>query len=182
MSEALPFEQQPEESAQAFAAFVVYRDMRADRSLEAVGQKLGKSTALMTRWSKRHHWVGRARSYDVALDARARVVTEKEAIQQRRAMLREHADEARALRRFAKQVLDEIHRRYVAKDGTLHWVTGDDLIKLVAQLPKIVDTAQRLERLAVGEPAENLEPPKPPEEMTTDELDAYIRLLQESLT
>jgi len=57
------FEKQPKESAKAFAAFSLYLGLGEQRSLEAVGQKLGKSKALMERWSKRYHWFERVDSY-----------------------------------------------------------------------------------------------------------------------
>jgi hypothetical protein len=47
----LIFEQQPREGAKAFAAFKAYLDMGAERSLEAVAQKLHKSEQLLGRWS-----------------------------------------------------------------------------------------------------------------------------------
>lgn len=181
MAEPLPFEQRPDESAQAFAAFAVYRDMQADRSLAHVAQKHGKSIATLTKWSTKHNWVARARSYDAALDARARLATEKQAILQRREMLAAHADEARSLRRIAKQIIDDFERRFNEKVETLKWVPSPDFLKLVLQLPKILETAQQLERLATGEMPTNLEPPKPPEDMTNDELDAYIKLLQRAI-
>jgi hypothetical protein len=51
------FEQQSKESSKAFAAFSLYLSLGEQRSLEAVGQKLGKSKVLMERWSKRYQWV-----------------------------------------------------------------------------------------------------------------------------
>lgn len=62
------WERQHNESAQAFEAFSIYRDMGADRSLVAVGQKLGKSKALMERWSSRNHWQERVLAYDNFVD------------------------------------------------------------------------------------------------------------------
>ncbi len=52
------------ETPVAFQAFVIYRDMGPERSLAAVGRKLGKSKALMERWSSRHGWVLRAHLHD----------------------------------------------------------------------------------------------------------------------
>ena len=40
------FEQQPREGAKAFAAFSVYLSLGPERSLAAVGRKLGKSVRL----------------------------------------------------------------------------------------------------------------------------------------
>jgi hypothetical protein len=46
----------------------VYFELGADRSLAAVGQKLGKSTTILSRWSTRWQWVSRAAIYDRELD------------------------------------------------------------------------------------------------------------------
>ena len=43
------FEQQPKESAKAFAAFSVYLSLGPERSTREVGKKLGKSKGLMER-------------------------------------------------------------------------------------------------------------------------------------
>lgn len=177
MSESLPFEQQADESAQAFAAFACYRDMQSDRSIDLVGQKLGKSSALIGRWSNRHNWVARARSYDAALDARIRHATEQDAIKERREMLRGHAEEARRLRSMNKRILDEFDRRFGEK-GTLQWISGEDFIKVLAQVSKNMQMSHQLERLAMGEPAENVDPPKPFGDMTPDELQDYVTRLR----
>lgn len=59
-----PFDRRPQESARAYEAFRLYIEMGPNRSLPAVGAKLGKSVALMERWSSRWKWRWRARSYD----------------------------------------------------------------------------------------------------------------------
>jgi hypothetical protein len=60
---SLPFERKPDESAKAFEAFSTYLELGPARSLESVGRKVGKSKALMERWSKRHNWVARVETY-----------------------------------------------------------------------------------------------------------------------
>src|SRR5215211_3673678 len=62
----LAWEQQPGESARAYEAFALYRDMGPDRSLAKVAQMLGKSKTLLSRWSSEHAWVDRVK----ALEAR----------------------------------------------------------------------------------------------------------------
>ena len=59
-----PWERQPHESAKAYEAFCSYRDMGSSRSTAKVGQELGKTKALMDRWSSRWEWVWRCRQYD----------------------------------------------------------------------------------------------------------------------
>lgn len=52
------------ESAEAYQAAKLYFEMAANRSHEAVGQKLGKSRQLLSRWSARWNWIERAAAYD----------------------------------------------------------------------------------------------------------------------
>lgn len=59
--------QLPSESPQAYEAACAYFGMGADRSTAHVAQTLGKSKALMDRWSSQHDWVVRARQYDGAV-------------------------------------------------------------------------------------------------------------------
>ena len=42
------------ESSRAFEAFSAYRDLGPQRSLAKVAETLGKSKALMERWSAKH--------------------------------------------------------------------------------------------------------------------------------
>lgn len=78
-SNSKPWERQKGESAQAFEAFSIYLEMGTERSLRAVGQKLGKSRALIERWSSTHEWVKRAETYDAELHRQAYAATVKRA-------------------------------------------------------------------------------------------------------
>lgn len=64
MAKKNEWDQRPNESSKAYAAFEVYRDMGAERSTAAVSQKLGKAKALIQRWSATHGWVDRCRLFD----------------------------------------------------------------------------------------------------------------------
>ena len=55
----LMFERQPRETSKAFAAFSAYLGMGPERSLAAVGKKLGKSKVMMEKWSRRFDWPAR---------------------------------------------------------------------------------------------------------------------------
>src|SRR5205085_12094500 len=59
----LAFEQQPNESHKAFAAFSLYLSLGPQRSLEEVGRKLGKSKVLMERWSSKFDWLARVQAH-----------------------------------------------------------------------------------------------------------------------
>lgn len=81
--ERKPWERLPEESTEAFEAFKEYRDMGAERSLAKVGQSLGKSTALMERWSSTHDWVKRVTAWDDEVEREASKKLLKEIAQMR---------------------------------------------------------------------------------------------------
>lgn len=67
-----PWERQKGESQKAYEAFVIYRDLGAERSTAKVSQELGKSKALIQRWCRAWNWVERCRAYDNSLDEAAR--------------------------------------------------------------------------------------------------------------
>lgn len=99
-----PWERQDGESPRAFEAFAAYLEMGADRSLRAVGQKLVKSYALISRWSAAHRWVERAAAYDAEIRRQAYTAASKKA----RKMLDRHICTALELQSKAIEALDEI--------------------------------------------------------------------------
>lgn len=79
------WEWQSTDTDKSFEAFGLYRDMGVNRSHESVANKLGKSTALISRWSRKYNWVERVRDYDKA-QAEA-------ALKDREALLKKRRDE-----------------------------------------------------------------------------------------
>ena len=80
------WEQREDESPQAFAAFVRYRDMRVGRSinsayLAATGQQKSnkRASGRFTEWSQRYDWKKRAEAYDAHLERLMRSKFEGEA-------------------------------------------------------------------------------------------------------
>lgn len=63
----LMFERQPRESDKAFAAFTAYLGMGPERSLAAVGAKLGKSKVMMEKWSRKFDWAARVAAHGAHL-------------------------------------------------------------------------------------------------------------------
>ena len=96
-----PWERQEGESEKAFEAFAIYKDMGANRSIQMVGQKLGKSRVLIERWSSRWNWVERARAYDNVLEKEA----EAAAIKERKEMLKRHVGISMQLQKKALEAL-----------------------------------------------------------------------------
>ena len=64
---AMAFERQPRETSKAFAAFSAYLGMGPERSLAAVGAKLGKSKVMMEKWSRKYDWPARVAAHGAHL-------------------------------------------------------------------------------------------------------------------
>jgi hypothetical protein len=79
-----PWDRQPNESAKAFEAFAIYRDMSCQRSLASAAWKLHKSRTLLERWAAAHGWVQRVAAWDAYNDRESRNELEQ---QRRRAHL-----------------------------------------------------------------------------------------------
>jgi hypothetical protein len=130
-----PWIRQHGESRQAFAAFAAYRDLGPARSLAKVGRQLGKSTALLERWSARDGWVERAAAWDGELD-RCKREKQLAAIEE---MAERHAAVACLFQHKVIETLNGMTAEQVAA------LTPSELIAWLTQ-------AARLERLSRGEP------------------------------
>ena len=113
------WEQQPGESARAFEAFAVYRDMGPERSVRRVAQQLGKSGALISRWSSAHNWVERARAYDRELDQQARA----QAVRDVRGMTDRHIQIAMRLQEKALEALERLDVKALTPKMQLEFLT-----------------------------------------------------------
>jgi hypothetical protein len=123
------------ESARAFEAFGLYRDLGPQRSLAKVRQELGKSRGLLERWSSRHAWVQRAALWDGRADRLRRERDEVERAERRREMLERHAHVGVAMTKLAAARLEDL------EPGSLR----------AADAARLGETGARLERSARGE-------------------------------
>ena len=146
----MKFEQLPRESNKAFAAFRTYLEMGPQRSLVAVGRKLGKSGALLERWSRRFDWRGRVQAHAThyaAIEREATEVLTRSKATQWVKRHEEHRDEEWALRGelivAGRAALTKFKDR--AKGATL----GD--------VARALDLASKLGRLASGMPTDRTE-------------------------
>ncbi|TAL08417.1 MAG: hypothetical protein EPO02_13110 [Nitrospirae bacterium] len=71
----------PGESSQAFAAFVIYRDLGPHRSLDKAYKvrkpDAAKFSGIWSDWQAEHRWLERAQAYDDHCDAEKRKVRER---------------------------------------------------------------------------------------------------------
>lgn len=134
--EAKPWERQDRETTKQFEAFVVYRDME-ERSLANVGKLLGKSKAMMERWSSANNWVERVAAWENEKDRIAR----QEQIKEIRKMRERHAKGSVAM--FAK-ALEGL------KNLKPEELTAQDIVRMFSESVKA-------ERISRGDTSEVIE-------------------------
>ena len=170
-----PWERQPGESAQAFAAFECYRRLPpAQRSLQRAweehcrqpgrlrkrrGQDPGKPHGHWTRWMSQWRWKDRTLAWDEQVSALARDQELEQELQTRLAEQQEHirqrklmVEEARAARAVGRRIL--LRALQGVDAGQLEQL---ELTELLPHLPKastLLEVGQKLDRLLSGEPTD----------------------------
>jgi hypothetical protein len=145
------WERQPGESAKAYAAFGLFRDLGPRRSLDAAsrryhhpgpeappppGGRLPRASGTMRRWAQRWSWVERARAWDQETE-RLQQAEQLAAIQE---MAERHAKEALLMQNKAIERLRQLRPEELGARDTLAYLIE----------------AAKLERLARGEPTERV--------------------------
>ncbi len=138
------FEQLSKESAKAFAAFSLYLNLGAERSLAAVGQKLGKSVGLIERWSAKFDWPARVAAHGAHL-----AVVERGAIE---ATARGKAAEWEKRETQLRETEWAMHEAAIAaaKRGLAAYMEKDKVYANLADIARMLEIASKLGRLATG--------------------------------
>ena len=148
---ALAFEQQERETDKAFAAFAMYLGLGPERSLAAVGAKLGKSKRLMEKWSHRFDWPGRVQAHGahMAMVEReaAEILTRAKGIDWVKRQEAHRADEWQA-----RGELVELARETISR-----WKKNTNKCGTLEGIARLLDLASKLGRLASGMPTDRTE-------------------------
>lgn len=153
------FHRRPKETANAYAAFKAYCAMGPDRAIEklAISGKLkvkGRST--MLDWSRMNDWVARAAAWDADQDEKARraqdeaMKAEAAVWAKRQHQVRQSSWEmAQLLIEKAKAMLEYPLAKRTVEDGgaTIHVHPQKFTI---GQAGKMIEVADKLQRLAAG--------------------------------
>ncbi|MGZ4964651.1 MAG: hypothetical protein ACXWKG_10990 [Limisphaerales bacterium] len=142
------FEQLPRESAKAFAAFNLYLNLGAERSLREVGEKLGKSEGLIERWCSKYDWKTRVQAFSAHL-----ALVEKEAIE---ALARERAIEWHKLHEEQKISEWKARTRAVRLANILmdRMEANEDKCGTAEGIARLLEILHKLGRSATGMPSE----------------------------
>ncbi len=140
----LAFEQQPKESAKAFAAFSSYLSLGPARSLAAVAQKLAKSEQLLKRWSAKFDWAARVQAHSAHL-----AIVEREAIE---AVARAKGPQWEAREQQLRETEWSLHEAAIAaaRKGLAAYMERDKVYANLADIARMLEIASKLGRLATG--------------------------------
>ena len=149
--------QLPNESAQAYEAACTYFGMGAERSQEAVSQKLAKSRQLLSRWSAQHGWTERAREYDAALAKEASAAHTARYLADLEAHRKRSMEAGSALYTVAGQLIKQLNyalgqpRKIVGQDGKTYTIHSVELnANTFAVAARGITAALDLEAHALG--------------------------------
>ena len=131
------WERQPNESAPAFEAFAMYRDMGVNRSIRKAAQNLNKAVTTLAEWSSKHEWVKRAAAWDAEQDRIAR----NELAAEMAATRKRQRKQARRMQEKGMELLESIS-------------IGDAKLSEVVSLLK---AGMEQERIAIGDVGEVIE-------------------------
>ena len=115
-----PWNRQKDESEQAYAAFLIYRDMGANRSTEKVRQECGKNKRLIERWSSRWKRVERCRAWDNQLPEAA----DAQAVKRVRAMSTRHTKTALKMQVEAVEALNRMDPKEINPKKIVAFIRG----------------------------------------------------------
>ena len=140
----LIFEQQPRESAKAFAAFSLYLNLGAERSTRVVGEQLGKSEGLLERWGAKFDWRNR-----VAAHAAHLATVEREAVE---ATVRGKAAIWEQRETQLRETEWAMHEASIAaaKRGLAAYMEREKVYANLADIARMLEIASKLGRLATG--------------------------------
>jgi hypothetical protein len=138
------FEQQPRESAKAFAAFSLYLNLGPQRSTASVANKLAKSEQLIRRWSAKFAWTDRVAAHGAHL-----AIIEREAVE---AVARSKAAEWEKRETQLRETEWSMHEAAIAaaKRGLAAYMEKDKVYANLADIARMLEIASKLGRLATG--------------------------------
>lgn len=175
--EALPdvpveeWERQTAESAEAFEAWVVYRDMDGRRSTRRVSEELSKSEGLIKRWALDWHWTERLRSWQRHVDELARQEQIAEIIKYRRRTARQMMAKAQTLM-LPDMLLNEKLSKGAKIEELLKGISNKELVMMSIRAAQALPQIAKAEALALGDTTERTEQVSEPLDVLTERISA----------
>lgn len=147
------------ETAKAYEAFRIYRDMGAERSLSRAAEQIGKSVRLLKKWSSTHGWMRRVHAYDEYIDRKSQGVYERKLEEVNAA----HLDMVRGARESVMVPLSALLKKIerVNRDGAgaiaeVENIPIDKLLGIARPYVKLALDVIKMERLLYGLPTQTI--------------------------
>lgn len=150
---ALVFEQQPKESAKAFAAFKSYLEHGPERSLALVADKVGKSKTMIERWSRKFDWPARVQAHAAHLADIERKTAEALAVQAGT----DWAKRQEQHREDEWQTRSELI--VLAREAIARWKKNEARCGTLEGIARLLDLASKLGRVSSGLSLEPVDKP-----------------------
>lgn len=114
-----PWERQPDETPEAYRAFILYRDLDPlERGYGAVAKLIHHSRTLVSRHGSNHHWIERASAWDFHIERARLAVTEKMQVE----MVARHAGIAVDMLDKVKQKLAMVNFKKLSTKEMREWL------------------------------------------------------------
>jgi hypothetical protein len=183
------YDRETDESAKAFEAWTVYRDLGAERSLQKASEMYyghGANVGQFERWSRRYGWVERARAFDVEREMVRRsaiedhLKTQAEGHAAREARIRERILEIRE--QAAEQALEMLRYPLTERHILREDEEGNQITYVLQPSKWSMATAVQLARLAsnaqtgAGSPIEGEEGEYDLSALTEEELLTFLAI------
>lgn len=143
----LAFEQQPRESAKAFAAFRTYLEMGPQRGLRNVARKLNKSLTQIGRWSSKFEWPARVQAYMATVAEQERLAIQVRAVEKAVEWEKMHEGVRREAWQEAEETIEMVRKaraEWLAKGRLPGW----------EGMARMLELAFKLKQFAAGMPNE----------------------------
>lgn len=134
----LAWERQPGESEEAYEAFTDYYK-NPKRSQKKTAKAVGKSEALIYRWSVRWHWTERAREYDNALVREEYTAT----LDEIRKMNKAQAAIGLLLQKKGQEALEKLNLKKMSAKDLLQFLIQGTTIERRARLSDVSIQAKK---------------------------------------
>jgi hypothetical protein len=149
------FEQQPKESAKAFAAFKTYLELGEQRSLSSVAEQHGKSKTMMEKWSRRFDWPARIQAHGAHIAEVERMAIEKLAIEKAVEWHNLHENVKREAWKEAEETIAMVRKaraEWIAKGRVPGWEGMARMLELAFKLKQFAAGMNVDEKKNANEP------------------------------
>jgi hypothetical protein len=151
------WERQPNETAKAWAAFQIYRDLGSKRTVAATQEVMERPVGyrrMLEEWVEKHNWAERVREYDNYLDRISRIQREQSKRDEYARKVEAYRDEtertAKAMVSMGARAIAIIQRELASRLQHMEVLKSNELAGLMRASVMAVDVGSKLHAEALG--------------------------------